>query len=445
MKVTIKNLPFLIVDLFAFYLALFLALTIRLGANFNLEIYNFHFRKFTWPLLFFLVILYVLGLYDLRNLSRLFKYFRLLTTGAAVFFVFSTLYFYFFPIANISPKTILVLFTLILGGVDFTLREFLRRYLIKSQPLSSALMIAKGDDAEELNRYIGENPQLGYKITNWIKEYDIHAIDEALAQNKNNIIIIPSQMRSDRFFSKKIYEKLLKGTDVIGFSEFYENTLGKVSMDELKENWFLEKIKPRDGLYPLVKRMIDIFLAFLVLVITWPLWLVIALLIKISSKGPALYLKERVSLQENKFILYKFRTMHEGGEEIHKLREDFSTERGDAKRVFGFGKFLRRARLDELPQVINVLKGELSFVGPRADFVDYYNILKEKIPYYQIRTIILPGLSGWGQIHDKFGNSKDSAIERLAYDIFYIKNRSLMLDVAISLKTLKTLLTLSGT
>ena len=150
-------------------------------------------------------------------------------------------------------------------------------------------------------------------------------------------------------------------------------------------------------------------------------------------------------LLEKKFILYKFRTMHDGGEEVNKLKEDFGAERGDDKRVFGFGKFLRRTRLDELPQVINVIKGNLSFVGPRADFVDYYNVLKEKIPYYQIRTIILPGLTGWGQIHDKFGNSTDSASERLAYDIYYIKNRSFILDLAISLKTLKTVLTLSGT
>lgn len=445
MRITIKNLPFLLIDLASFYLALLISLKIRLGGGFSFDALNFHFRAFGWPIFFLVVLFFVLGLYDLRNIARLFKYFRTWAMGIAIFFLFATFYFYFLPETDISPKTILVLMVLVFGIANFGLREILRRYLIKSQPLVEVLLVGKGEDATELYKYVGDNPQMGYRIETWIKEYDIHAIDGALNENRSGVIVIPSQLKTDKYFADKIYTRLIEGAEVVGFSEFYENILGKVSMDELKENWFVEKLRPRDGLYGLLKRLSDVFLAFLVLVTTIIFWPFIAVIIKTVSPGQVFFLKERVGLGGKRFLLYKFRTMHDGHEEKTEIKENFAEERGDQKRTFGFGKFLRRMRIDEWPQVINVLKGELSFVGPRVDFADYYELLKDKIPYYQIRTIIMPGLSGWAQIHNKGGNSIETARERLAYDIYYIKNRSLILDLAISLKTLKTVLMFSGT
>lgn len=445
MRITIKNLPFLLIDLVSFYLALLVSLKIRLGENFSSEVLDFHFRAFGWPIVFLIILFFILGLYDIRNISRLFKYFRTWAIGLIIFFLFTTFFFYFFPETRISPKTILVLLTLVFGVVNFGLREILRRYLIKSQPLTEVLLIGKGGDAEELEKYIGENAQMGYKIETWIREYDIHAIDRALGENKANVIVVPSQLKGDKYFADKIYERLIKGTEVVSFSDFYETILGKISMDELRENWYVEKFKPKDGLYNLFKRLTDIFLALFVLITTIIFWPIIALIIKMVSPGPVMFLRERVGAGGKRFLLYKFRTMHNGHEEKTQVKENFAEERGDQKRIFGFGKIMRKMRIDELPQVINVLRGELSFVGPRVDFADYYELLKEKIPYYQIRTIITPGLSGWAQIHDKVGNSVETARERLAYDIYYIKNRSLLLDLAISLKTLKTVLTLTGT
>lgn len=444
MKITIKNLPFLIADAVSFYLALFLALFIREGFSFNSLNFQNHLGSFSLMFLFTTIIFFILGLYDLSNLAKFFKYFQNLITGIAIFFILTTLYFYFIETSNISPKTILILFTIIFAVIDVFLREIFRRYLVKSQPLVNTLLIAKGNDAEELVAYLAENPQLGYKINNWVKEYNIQLLDEVIAENQNQVIVVPSQMKNDLFFGDKIYEKILKGTRVVLFSEFYENILNKVSIDELKENWFVEKIKTGDGLHDLIKRFMDIVLALIIFVITLILWPLLALLIKLSSHGSILFIKERVGLKEKRFHLYKFRTMHNGEEEKNMLKENFSEERKDGERVFGIGKIMRKMRIDEWPQVINIIKGELSFVGPRADFVDYYNLLKDKIPYYRIRTVIVPGLSGWAQIHDKFGDSVINARERLAYDIYYIKNRSLSLDIAIALKTLKTILTFSG-
>jgi len=152
-----------------------------------------------------------------------------------------------------------------------------------------------------------------------------------------------------------------------------------------------------------------------------------------------------LGLKEREFTPYKFRTMDVGtGDTIIESKGDeFGVVEKDP-RVFGLGKFLRRVRLDELPQVINVIKGELVFVGPRADLVDFYKFLKGKIPYYQIRTVVEPGLTGWAQVHNSYGSTVEGTKERLAYDIYYIKNRSFALDLIIVLRTLKTILMFSG-
>lgn len=443
MKITIKNFPLLILDAVSFYLALFLSLAVRTGGV-KIDAFYFHLKPFAFPLLFLILTFFALGLYDLKNLSGLFTHSKLLITGVGVFFIIATLYFYFFPFESIAPKTILVIFSVMFGLVNFGIRETFRRYMIRSQPIIRLLLIAKGRDVEELVNYIEENPQLGYRVSKWIKEYNIKEIDQAMADNENPLIVIPSQMRGDQFFGEKIYEKILEGKEVVMFSDFYESIFGKVSLDELKENWFLDKVKPKDGLYGFFKRVVDVILAGLVIILSIAFWPIIALLIKFSSAGPTFFVKERIGLGERRFRLYKFRTMHSGRDEKNEVRENFSEERGDGRRVFMLGKIMRKVRLDEVPQAINVLKGELSFVGPRADFVDYYLLLKEKIPYYQIRTVVTPGLSGWAQIHNKTGDSIENARERLAYDIYYIKNRSLILDLAVSLKTLKTILTFSG-
>ncbi len=443
MKITPKNLAFLIIDIFSFYLALLLAVLIRKGAGFSFDYYAMHLGPFTTLLLCWIVIFFIIGFYDLRNFRKRFQRFKLLITGALIFYVVAITIFYLSPAFEISPKTILLLLIGAFGLINFSLREFLYKYLVKSAPTTKTLLIAQGRDAEELDTYLKENQQLGFKVTDWTREPDSLKIEALVERGEFDLIVVSGMLRRDQKIEAKIYNKLLDGVEVVSFSDFYEMIFNKISMDELEEYWFLGSIKPKDGIYAMIKRVEDILLATLLFVLTIVFWPIIALIIKMASNGPAFFRDSRIGKNERTFTFYKFRTMTMGSEIVNKRENSFGVKEVD-KRVFGFGRLLRKVRADEWPQVVNILKGELSLIGPRADKEEFYSILKEQIPHYQIRTIALPGLTGWAQIHNKFGSTVDGARERLAYDIYYIKNRSFGLDVAIILKTIKTILTFSG-
>lgn len=166
----------------------------------------------------------------------------------------------------------------------------------------------------------------------------------------------------------------------------------------------------------------------------------IALAIKLDDGGPIFYIPERIGQYAKKFKLVKFRTM--------KVDSDARWPQKNDPRITKVGRFLRRTRLDELPQLWNVFKGDMSLVGPRPDLIAFYNLLKDKIPYYSIRTLVKPGLTGWAQVAQQVEGGNPSSVKetegRLAYDIYYIKNRSFILDIAIILKTIKTVLSRPG-
>ncbi|MEK7075474.1 MAG: exopolysaccharide biosynthesis polyprenyl glycosylphosphotransferase, partial [Patescibacteria group bacterium] len=184
--------------------------------------------------------------------------------------------------------------------------------------------------------------------------------------------------------------------------------------------------------YDAAKRTIDFCLALFFNIVFLPLILIIALLIKSTSKGLIIFKQERVGLNNESFTLFKFRTMRPDAE---KNGPQWASE--NDSRITPFGKILRRTHLDELPQLFNILKGDLSFVGPRPERPEFVEKLKEQIPYYEIRHIIKPGLTGWAQINYRYGASVKDAYEKLQYEIYYLKNRSLILDLLIILKTVR--------
>lgn len=443
MRINSKNISLLLIDVVSFYAALFFSLFVRMGFNFTAYVFYLHLKPFTILLFFWVLIFYIVGLYDLRNFSKRISYIRFFFTGVIISLAVSPIFFYLFQSLNISPKSILILLAAFFAISSFYLRELFDKYYLGSKSLLRVSVIGQGKDVEELINYLRENPQLGYKVDLWISDYAQSNVAELIGRREVDVVLIPSRLKNDKGLVTEVYKELLKGVDVMSFSEFYENIFGKVSMDELEENWFLEKIKPRDGFYFLMKRVVDIALALFILATTIIFWPFIALFIKFSSPGSVLFLSKRIGLREKEFTIYKFRTMDNGSDKFDKLGETFGVQKNDG-RVFGLGRILRKLRIDEWPQVINVLKGQLSFVGPRADLGDFYYFLKEKISHYQIRTILLPGLTGWAQVHDKFGSSVEDTRERLAYDIYYIKNRSFVLDMIIVLKTLRTIFLFSG-
>jgi exopolysaccharide biosynthesis polyprenyl glycosylphosphotransferase len=216
---------------------------------------------------------------------------------------------------------------------------------------------------------------------------------------------------------------------------------GKIALENLKPSWMIFSDGFEVSLSVVIQKQIVSFLVSAVLILlTLPLLPLIALLIKLDSHGPVFHRQERVGKDGKLFTLWKFRSMHQDAE-----KESGPVWSGpqDA-RVTRVGKYLRRLRLDELPQLYNIIKGDMSLVGPRPERPHFVTKLTDIIPFYNIRHSVKPGVTGWAQIKYSYGNSVEDAIEKLQYDLFYIKNMSSLLDAVIIFDTAKTVLVRRG-
>ncbi|MCG2697716.1 sugar transferase, partial [Candidatus Parcubacteria bacterium] len=225
----------------------------------------------------------------------------------------------------------------------------------------------------------------------------------------------------------------------IGLPNFYEAITGKIPIVAINQMWFLENLSEGNKmLFDIAKRGYDIILALMILAITLPFWIIIGLLIKLESKGPIFFIQNRVGKNNKLFKIIKFRTMA-------TVNNDFSPTQANDKRITKFGSFLRETRIDEIPQMINILKGEMSFAGPRPERPELIKNLEEAIPFYKERMLVKPGITGWDQISGEYHSpSSEDTLKKLQYDLFYIKNRSIYLDLSILLKTIATVLGRAG-
>ena len=264
--------------------------------------------------------------------------------------------------------------------------------------------------------------------------------DATIQVQPNQIVVSLSEQRG-AMPMRGMLDCKLNGIDVIDAASFYELITGKL---------LIENIRPSSLIYaegfrvtPLVlfmKRVADILLSTVGLITALPLAPLIALLIRLDSPGPVFYRQVRVGQGEKNFLLYKFRTMLQDSE----ADTGAVWARENDPRVTRVGAFLRKSRLDEIPQLLNVLRGDISLIGPRPERPEFVEELKKIIPYYSERHIIKPGLTGWAQVRYPYGASVEDAIEKLKYDLYYHKNLSFVLDMTIILDTIKIVLIREG-
>ena len=222
--------------------------------------------------------------------------------------------------------------------------------------------------------------------------------------------------------------------------QFWERHLKRVDIDHLVPGWFADlDTRPTGRVQAVINRMGDIAISLAILVFTLPLMLLVALLVRVDSPGPVLYRQERVGLGGKSFVLLKFRSMNANAE----ARGPAWAQQRDP-RVTRVGSFMRRTRIDELPQLLNVLSGEMSFIGPRPERPHFVEQLAELIPYYRERARVKPGLTGWAQVNYPYGASVEDARAKLSYDLFYVKNRSPLLDLVILFATVRVILFQEG-
>lgn len=215
-------------------------------------------------------------------------------------------------------------------------------------------------------------------------------------------------------------------------AQAYEIICEKIPISFVSQTWFLENIKEREkGFYEKLKRVIDIIFSLFILFFTFPFWPFIILAIKLEDGGLVFYSQKRIGKGGFPFLLTKFRSMKK---EAEKETGAVWAEKEDL-RITKVGRFLRRAHLDELPQMFNILKGDISLVGPRPERPEFVSQLEKEIPHYHLRYLIKPGFTGWAQIKFRYARSLMDSHEKFQYDLYYIKNRSLFLDLRILFKT----------
>ena len=264
---------------------------------------------------------------------------------------------------------------------------------------------------------------------------DADLLQIARSHKATMIVVALAERRGALPLQEMMYCKL-DGIEVLDAQTFYELVLGKLMLEQMTPSSIIFSSGfRRTVLMNAYKRCFDIFLSIAMLLVCLPFFPVIALAIKLDSPGPLFFKQVRVGNGEKPFVLYKFRSMRQDAERngaVWAVKND--------ARITGAGRFLRNSRIDELPQLYNVLKGEMSFIGPRPERPEFVDGLKRDIYYYSKRHTIKPGLTGWAQVRYPYGATREDAVEKLRYDLYYIKNLSPMLDTLIMFETMKVVL-----
>ena len=429
-------------DIFFMYAALFLALAVR---NKNLLVrFNGFFYSFLALYVFWLIVIFILNLYDLHFLKKPIDFFFSLAVFSVLAFLSGTAYFYFRPQLDITPKTILILNVLIFDILFICWRYAFNLFLEARGVKDKIVIIGDNLKLKEIMPQINKNyevlaffcqspPEAKEFIPEEIFTSDMEELKNIVLQKRASSVLLAVDTYANKDLIKKIFSKLPLTLNYIDFNDLYEFITKKVAVENLDETWFLQKIsKPEGKLEQIVKRLFDIILSLIGLIIFTVFLPFAAIGIKIEDKGTVFYTQKRVG-KNGKFILIrKFRTMKEvKGRDKEILRD------ANKDNVTKVGKILRRLHLDELPQAWSIFKGDLSFVGPRPEWTELTKVFEKEIPFYRQRYLVKPGLFGWAQINFPASLSVDKEKEKLEYDLYYVKNHSLLLDTEIILKAMK--------
>ncbi|MGB7957988.1 MAG: sugar transferase [Minisyncoccia bacterium] len=430
-------------DIAALYASLLITLALRYGGNFLNGGTSGNFWPFTVVFVLWILIFYIAGLYDTRRLRNDIDFLKTLALCLVVNALIAILFFYFIPAFGIAPKTNLFILFVVFTVIEVLWRRAFNRITRGGEAPNRVVLVGDGETAEDIVRVIEENPQLGYAIAERIPEKsaagDPRSVRSAVVGSRANIVVVPRHLKREGKLLLVLYELFGSGVLVMDLAAFYERVLQKVPLDDLEETWFLENIEGAGRYYDSLKRAGELVFALVVGIVLLPVEIVIGILVKLTSRGPVFIRQKRTGKNGAEFTLFKFRSMvalaPDGQAETNGAQ--WSSGAGD-KRITPFGKFIRVSHLDELPQLWNVVRDDISFVGPRPERPEFVTKLKEQVPYYEIRLLIKPGVSGWAQINHPADRDLEDVRQKLQYDIYYLKNRSFVLDVAIVLKTLKS-------
>ena len=393
----------------------------------------------------FLSDLYTLSLWSKRGELgvRLALAFALigLVTGAANFLV---------PLFRFGRLNFAVALTLSAVGT-YGWRAIAKRLLGAERFRERILIVGTGKPARLLLDELAARPLPGFEVVGLVEGSghepaavgngvpilgSVRDLEALCAGHRVDSVVVALAERRACFPLREILACKMRGIRVEDYPNFLERLTGKIPVHDLRPSWLIFS----DGfvsrtLFRRVKRAVDLVLAAVLLVLAAPVMAVVAVAIRLELRGPALFRQERMGRNGQRFVLLKFRSMYEDAERATGP----VWAAADDPRITRVGRFIRKTRLDELPQLWNVLRGEMSFIGPRPERPHFVQTLQEIVPYYAQRLVVRPGITGWAQVRYPYGASAEDALEKLQYDLYYIKNMSLFLEFMILLATVQVL------
>ena len=418
-----KALLLLLVDLVILFGSLSAIVTLRLGGAFL----DTHLHLFTYLFPLWVLMYFIEGTYTLRTFNPASLPISTLR-GTFLAVIVSMLATYLTPteLKVVTPKTNLILVTLLALPLLFLWRRFFFNFFAKDRRLRNTFLIGAETTISMVKAEIQRKPYLGYKIQDRINEQtELVAIERNL----------------DPEIYSEVFKLLQSGVQVMDLARFAENISGKIPLNSIDESWFVEHCGHQESRsFNLIKTTLDKLTAIILFILLIPLSMILLPLLLLVHGRPIFFKQKRVGLNNTTFTLYKLRSMVIDAE---KSGAQWAKP-GDA-RITPMGKFLRKSRLDELPQLLNIIRGEMSLVGPRPERPEMIDkVLAKEIPFYNLRHLVKPGVTGWAQVTFRYGFSTEDSLEKLQYDLFYVKNKSVWLDIIVILKTIKTVLTGAG-
>jgi exopolysaccharide biosynthesis polyprenyl glycosylphosphotransferase len=454
MKPSLKRRQFalFIIDVLVLYLALYVALVFRHGNLPSVESWKEHSYQFSYIFAAWLIIFYISRFYAFDVPFTSVRFASRLSVAMGIAVLSTVLYFYLLPSAPITPKTVLVVYSVI-AYVFILCWRWLYMALSRLSPgRTRVALVGVSPESWELLATLESRPQLGYTVAFMYSEDDmpkerndivVHTRPEflrtAFEQEQVMTVVMADHVALSIEARRVLFDQVERGVRFERLQNFYEMYMRRVPLGVISEAWFLENIDLRGkNFYLVIKRCIDILLALVSLPVILPLLPFLAVAIKLESKGPILFSQVRLGQRNKPFTIYKFRTMR-------TEQNDHAPTGISDSRITRFGSFMRKTRLDELPQVFNILQGSMSFVGPRPERPELAKDLAEVIPFYKQRHLVKPGITGWDQVSGEYHSpSAEDTYKKLQYDLYYVKNLSIFLDLSIFFKTIMTVFSRQG-
>ena len=400
-------------DIICLFVSFFITLFLGFNGNLTKDLLVSHYQPFTILYLTWLSLFYIFELYDLEHQKYGEVLYKKISQAILACLIVSVVFFYFIPFYDITPKTNLFINIGSFGLLFLGWRHYFTKLVAKAIR-KKVFIFDKNQSLQSIKKVIKDNPQFGFTI---VDDFD----------SSSFCIFDANQLEEST-----ISQLLNSDKESLTAIQFYESYINKVPLELINKEWLINEVKKhKSDINQKTQRLFDLVLAVIILIASAPVLGLAMALIRLEDGGPVFYTQNRVGIYGKVFKIYKLRSMKVDAEKSGAQWANGSSD----NRTTRIGRIIRKLHIDEIPQMINIIKGDLALIGPRAERPEFVTKLEKEIPFYHLRHIIKPGFTGWAQVKFFYANSVADSYEKFQYDLYYIKNRNFFLNLAILFRT----------